>query len=63
MTGLSTARIHSEALQVIQSHSSKQTKTKRTNKQTNKPVELIYIPKEENVRLFLKRGVGRLFIY
>ena len=36
-------------------------KLNKLHKQANKPVKLI--PKEENVRLFLKRGIGQLFIY
>ena len=34
---------------------------KKLNKQTNKPVKRI--PKEENIRLFLQRGIGQLLIY
>ena len=37
----------------------KQKLNKHWNKQTSKKL----IPKEENVRLFLKRGIGQLFIY
>ena len=33
----------------------------KLNKQTNKPVKRI--PKEENIRLFLQRGIGQLLIY
>ena len=62
MTGLSTARIHSEPLQVIQSHEHVvNKKPNKLNKQTNKPVK--HIPKVENTRLFLQRGIGQLFIY
>ena len=36
-------------------------KPNKLNKQTNKPVK--HIPKVENTRLFLQRGIGQLFIY
>ena len=36
-------------------------KLNKLNKQTNKPVKRV--PKEENVRLCLQRGIGQLFIY